>query len=72
MRVTKRMSAKKIERRSRVKTFVKVVNYNHVIPTRYMVAQEIDLKNTVTDDKLGNKDTKKQMKRDVKKLFQEK
>jgi large subunit ribosomal protein L27e len=66
------MSAKKIERRSRVKTFVKVVNYNHLMPTRYLVAQDIDLKNVVTDDKLGNKDTKKQMKREVKKLFQEK
>lgn len=62
MKVTKRMSSKKIERRSKVKAFVKSVNYNHVLPTRYMVSGDIDLKNVVTDEKMGNKETRKQMK----------
>ncbi|PVV01210.1 hypothetical protein BB560_004384 [Smittium megazygosporum] len=35
LKVTKSMGTKKIARRSRVKTFVKVVNYNHIMPTRY-------------------------------------
>ncbi len=66
------MSSKKIERRSKVKTFVKNVNYNHLIPTRYIVSQDIDLKTVVTEEKMGSKDSRKQMKREVRKLFNEK
>jgi large subunit ribosomal protein L27e len=66
------MSQKKIERRSKVKPFVKTVNYNHIMPTRYTVATDIDLKNVVNEDKLSNKETRKQMKRELRKLFNEK
>lgn len=66
------MSQKKIERRSKVKPFVKTVNYNHIMPTRYMVATDLDLKNVVSEDKLANKETRKQMKRELRKLFNEK
>ena len=52
LKVTKRMSSKKIERRTKVKPFVKIVNYNHLIPTRYIVSGDIDLKNVVSEDKL--------------------
>lgn len=72
MRVTARMSQKKIERRTKVKPFVKLVNYNHIMPTRYLVATDIDLKTVVSEDKLANKESRKQMKREVRKLFQEK
>jgi hypothetical protein len=51
---------------------VKNVNYNHIMPTRYMVAGDLELKNVVSEEKLGNKETRKQMKRDLKKLFTEK
>jgi ribosomal protein L14E/L6E/L27E len=34
LKVTKSMGPKKIAKRSRVKTFVKVVNHNHIMPTR--------------------------------------
>lgn len=66
------MSPKKIERRTKVKAFVKTVNYNHIMPTRYLIAGDIDLKNVVSEDKLSNKETRKQMKRELKKVFQEK
>jgi len=72
LRVTRNMSQKKIERRSKVKAFVKTVNYNHIMPTRYMVATDFDLKAVVTDEKLSNKETRKQAKREVRKLFNEK
>ena len=72
LKVTKRMSAKKIERRSKVKPFVKVVNYNHLFPTRYVIGNELDLKPLVSEDKMTSKDTRKQMKRDIRKLFQDK
>merc|ERR1712062_943764 len=35
--VTKRMSKKKVKSRSKIKPFLKVVNYNHMMPTRYTV-----------------------------------
>jgi large subunit ribosomal protein L27e len=66
------MSQKKIERRSKVKPFVKTVNYNHLMPTRYMVATDFDLKTVITEEKLNSKDTRKQMKREIRKLFNEK
>ena len=66
------MSQKKIERRSKVKPFVKIVNYNHLMPTRYTVAADLDLKNVVNEEKLSNKETRKQMKREVRKLFSDK
>ena len=72
MKVTRNMSQKKIERRSKVKPFVKSVNYNHLMPTRYTVATDIDLKNVVSDEKLSNKETRKQMKSELRKLFNDK
>lgn len=66
------MSAKRIERRTKVKPFIKFVNYNHLLPTRYVVSADIDLKTTVTEDKLANKETRKQMKKEVRKIFQDK
>eukprot|EP00999_Lentomonas_sp_LEN2_P001496 NODE_2547_length_547_cov_172.942857_g2497_i0.p1 GENE.NODE_2547_length_547_cov_172.942857_g2497_i0~~NODE_2547_length_547_cov_172.942857_g2497_i0.p1 ORF type:complete len:133 (+),score=33.15 NODE_2547_length_547_cov_172.942857_g2497_i0:74-472(+) len=37
MKVSKRMGVKTIARRSRVKPFIKIVNHNHVMPTRYNI-----------------------------------
>ena len=73
LKVTRNMSSKRIERRTRMKPFIKHVNYNHLIPTRYMIANtEIDLKSVVTDDKLGTKESKKALKKEVRKMFQDK
>lgn len=59
MKVTKKMSKKKIARRSTLKPFVKLVNYNHILPTRFLVTGEFakggsELKTVVTEDKLAN------------------
>jgi large subunit ribosomal protein L27e len=35
LKVTKKMSVKRIEKRSKLKPFVKFVNYNHILPTRF-------------------------------------
>ena len=42
------MDKKKQDKHSRVKTFIKTVNYNHLMPTRYTL--DVDLKATVTFD----------------------
>merc|ERR1711884_913364 len=38
-KVTKKMSKKKVSKRSKIQPFLKVVNYNHTMPTRYSVDQ---------------------------------
>jgi hypothetical protein len=42
------------------------------MPTRYLISADIDLKGTVAEDKLANKESRKQMKREVRKIFTEK
>merc|ERR1711950_104793 len=42
---TKRMAKKKIKMRSKIKPFLKVVNYNHLMPTRYSVDLSFDKAN---------------------------
>merc|ERR1712095_138122 len=44
-KVTKRMGKKKIKMRSKIKPFLKVVNYNHLMPTRYSVDLSFDKAN---------------------------
>ena len=67
------MSSNRIERRTKIKPFIKSINYNHMIPTRYMIGNtEIDLKPVVTDDKLSTKDSRKALKKEVRKVFQDK
>jgi len=63
------MTRKKVSRRSKVKTFVKNVNYSHVMPTRYTL--ELDLKNVAKDDSL-DAEKRTRIKRQIKAAFQEK
>ena len=41
--VTRRMSKKKFIKRTQIKTFIKFVNHNHLMPTRYTTG-DLDLK----------------------------
>ena len=50
--MTKKQTKKKQDKSSRVKTFIKTINYNHLMPTRYTL--DVDLKSTVTADVLDN------------------
>ncbi|CAG0887058.1 unnamed protein product [Cyprideis torosa] len=50
-KVTKRMSKKRVGQRSKVKPFVKVLNYSHLMPTRYAVEIPFD-KNLVNKEVL--------------------
>ena len=65
------MSSKRIEKRCKIKPFIKQINYNHLLPTRYLVSGELDLKPVVSEEKLGNAEDKKKMKLEIKKMFQE-
>ena len=79
-RVTKSMDEKRIARRTTIKPFVKYVNFNHFIPTRYMVSASLDVKSLITyfDDKLTTKNDEHKKNRDplknddIKKEFKKK
>lgn len=69
LKVTAAMGKKKVAKRSTVKPFVKVVNYNHIMPTRYNL--DVELKSVVTVDAVKDPAQKKTAKKQVKKVFQE-
>ena len=69
-RVTRGMSKKKVEKRSRtMKPFVKYVNVRHVFPTRYQV--DMDLKKAVDEADLANAEKKIEIKKSLKKIFED-
>ncbi|ACO65704.1 predicted protein [Micromonas commoda] len=68
-KVTKKMDKKKQDKHSRVKTFIKTVNYNHLMPTRYTL--DVDLKATVTPDALENATKKVAARKEAKKILEE-
>ncbi|KAK9895961.1 putative 60S large subunit ribosomal protein L27 [Cystobasidium minutum MCA 4210] len=70
-KVTKRMGAKKVAKRSKVKPFVQAVNYNHLMPTRYALELE-SLKGSVTDETLREDSQKLDAKKNIKKVFESK
>jgi len=69
-KVTRAMSKKKILKRSRVKPFIKYVNYQHLMPTRYQVA-DIELKSAVNPQAMENSTKRVECKKAVKKLFEQ-
>eukprot|EP00088_Acartia_fossae_P070352 TRINITY_DN93_c0_g2_i2.p1 TRINITY_DN93_c0_g2~~TRINITY_DN93_c0_g2_i2.p1 ORF type:complete len:137 (+),score=47.01 TRINITY_DN93_c0_g2_i2:38-448(+) len=70
-KVTKRMSKKKLKSRSAIKPFLKVVNYNHVMPTRYSVDISFDKAN-LNKETLKDPMKKKKARNMVRSKFEEK
>ncbi|KAJ1385686.1 Translation protein SH3-like domain superfamily [Sesbania bispinosa] len=68
-KVIKKDSAKKTAKKSRVKAFVKLVNYQHLMPTRYTL--DVDLKDAVAPDVLHSKDKKVAALKETKKRFED-
>ncbi|GLV35926.1 Ribosomal protein L27 [Carabus blaptoides fortunei] len=48
-KVHKRMGKTKIHKRSKIKPFIKIMNYNHLMPTRYSVDLALDQKYSAKD-----------------------
>ena len=76
LRVTRRMGANQLKRRSNPKPFVKVVNFNHILPTRFQVTGEFaqgskELKSLVTEDRLATPEARKTLKKEVRGIFRE-
>uniref|UniRef100_A0A8V0ZHW4 60S ribosomal protein L27 n=1 Tax=Gallus gallus TaxID=9031 RepID=A0A8V0ZHW4_CHICK len=69
-KVTAAMGKKKIAKRSKIKSFVKVYNYNHLMPTRYSVDIPLD-KTVVNKDVFRDPALKRKARREAKVKFEE-
>ncbi|KAL9014167.1 MAG: hypothetical protein Q9173_001181 [Seirophora scorigena] len=68
--VTRRMSKARQAKRSKVKPFIKIINYNHLMPTRYTLELE-GLKNVITNDTFKEVSQREEAKKTVKKSLEE-
>lgn len=64
------MGKKLVDRRSRIKPFIKVVNYNHLMPTRYTLELE-GLKGAVSNDTFKEVSQREDAKKTVKKALED-
>ncbi|KAG8216111.1 60S ribosomal protein L27, partial [Butyriboletus roseoflavus] len=69
-KVTRRMGAKKVQRRSRVKPFIKTVNYSHLFPTRYALELE-SLKGAAAAETFREPTQRENARKNIKKLLEE-
>lgn len=69
-KITRRMSKKRQEKRNKVKPFIKIINYNHLMPTRYTLELE-GLKSVVTPDTFKEVSQREEAKKTVKKVLEE-
>jgi len=69
-KITRRMSKTRQEKRSKVKPFIKVINYNHLMPTRYTLELE-GLKGVVSSDTFKEVSQREDAKKTVKKVLEE-
>jgi large subunit ribosomal protein L27e len=70
VKVTRRMGKKRLEKRSKVKPFIKMINYNHLMPTRYTLELE-GLKGVVSNDTFKEISQREEAKKTVKKALEE-
>merc|ERR1712023_316970 len=65
---------KLVQRRSRIKTFVKIVNYTHLMPTRYSVENTMvkTLKGFLTPDTFTDQQAKKKFLKSARTHFEQK
>ncbi|SPO03888.1 related to 60S large subunit ribosomal protein [Cephalotrichum gorgonifer] len=69
-RITRRMSKDRQDKRNKIKPFIKVINYNHLMPTRYTLELE-GLKGVVSADTFKEVSQREDAKKTVKKVFEE-
>lgn len=64
------MSKERQDKRNKIKPFIKVINYNHLMPTRYTLELE-GLKGVVSTDTFKEVSQREDAKKTVKKVFEE-
>ncbi|RKF61127.1 60S ribosomal protein L27-A [Erysiphe neolycopersici] len=70
LQVTRRMSKTRQAKRNKVKPFIKVINYNHIMPTRYTLELE-GLKNVISTETFKEVSQREDAKKTVKKALEE-
>ena len=70
LKVTKKHGAKKVAKRTKIKPFIKVLNYNHLLPTRYTLDVEA-FKSVVSTETFEQPSQREEDKKVVKKAFEE-
>merc|ERR1712034_280500 len=70
LKISKSMEKKKLDKRSKLKPFLKVVNYNHVMPTRYSVDISFD-KTNINKELMKDPMKKKKARNMVRTKFEE-
>ena len=68
--VTKRMGKKLLAKRSKIKPFIKTINYNHLMPTRYTLELE-GLKGVISADTFKEVAHREEAKKNIKKALEE-
>ena len=64
------MSKAKVHKATRIKPFIKTINYNHLMPTRYTLELE-GLKTVISNDTFKETSQREKAKADVKKALEE-
>jgi len=72
MKVTKRMSKKKLDKRTEVTTFIKTLNYRHLMPTRYVTNTEFEPKDLVPESALADPEARNETRKSMSKMLKEK
>ncbi|RXK40642.1 hypothetical protein M231_02099 [Tremella mesenterica] len=70
LKVTRNMGKKRIAKRSKVKPFIKIINYSHLLPTRYMLELE-SLKGSVDKETFKEPSQREDSKKAIKKALEE-
>ncbi|KAJ2897811.1 hypothetical protein MKZ38_004373 [Zalerion maritima] len=69
-KITRRMGKARQERRSKIKPFIKAINYNHLMPTRYTLELE-GLKGSLSNDTFKEPSQREDAKKAVKKVLED-
>ena len=69
LKITRAMTKRKIAKRSKVKPFVKAVNYSHFMPTRYGL--DLELKKLVTADAIKDPAKRSIVRKQLKNRFEQ-
>ncbi|KAI1656157.1 60S ribosomal protein l27e [Daldinia decipiens] len=69
-KITRRMSKSRQDKRSKIKPFIKAINYNHLMPTRYTLELE-GLKGVVSGETFKEVSQREDAKKNVKKVLEE-
>jgi len=69
LKITRGLSKRRVAKRSKVKPFLKAVNYSHFMPTRYGL--DLDLKKVCTPESLKDQAKRIQTRKILKKRFEQ-